>query len=67
MSKYYSTDITISVVEIKADSKDEADKIINEFLDKIAPVMKDKIRWEEADWSVDENTLDEVTGEWVAK
>jgi hypothetical protein len=67
MEKYYSTDISIPVIEIKANSAEEADELINKFLDIIAEVMSDKIRWEEADWEVQENTLDEATGVWITR
>ena len=62
--KYYSTDVTISIGEIVANSKEEADKLISEFVAKIIPLMADKIRWEEADWEVEENVLNEVAGIW---
>ena len=63
--KYYSTDITISIVSIKARSKKQAEKRMQTFIDKIAPIMDNKIRWDEADWTIEENILDEVKGEWV--
>jgi len=63
--KYYSTDLTISIVSIKARSKKQAEKRMQTFIDKIAPIMDDKIRWDEADWTIEENILDEVKGEWV--
>jgi len=66
MNKFYSTDLTLSIIEINANSKAEAEKVINDFLDLIAPILKDKIRWEEADFNISENILDENKGEWVA-
>jgi len=63
--KYYSTDLTISIVSIKARSKKQAEKRMQTFIDKIAPIMDNKIRWDEADWTIEENILDEVKGEWV--
>ena len=63
--KYYSTDLTISIVSIKARSKKQAEKRMQTFVDKIAPIMDNKIRWDEADWTIEENILDEVKGEWV--
>jgi hypothetical protein len=65
VQKYYSTDLSISIVEIKATSKQEAEAIMQEFIDKIAPIMDDKIRWHEADWEIEENVLDEKEGVWV--
>ena len=63
--KYYSTDLTISIVSIKARSKKQAEKRMQTFIDKIAPIMDDKIRWDEADWTIEENILNEEKGEWV--
>ena len=59
MNKYYSTgqDLTISMVEIVANSAEEAEAVMNRFIDKIAEVMKDEVRWDEADWSIQENTM----------
>jgi hypothetical protein len=63
--KYYSADLSISMVEIKARSKEEAEAIMQEFIDKIAPIMDDKIRWDEANWEIEENVLDKKEGVWV--
>ena len=70
--KYYSTgqDLTISIVEIKASSMEEAEAVLQRFIDKIGEVMKDEVRWDEADWTIEENTLNaegfwEVTDEGV--
>jgi hypothetical protein len=65
MPKYYSTDLTIPVVEIMAETKEQAEAIMNEFIDSISPVMELKIRWDEANWEIQENVLDETKGEWV--
>jgi len=62
--KYYSTDVTISIGEIVANSKEEADELISQFVAKIIPLMADRIRWEEADWEVEENVLNESKGVW---
>jgi hypothetical protein len=64
-NKYYSTDLSISIVEIKADSKEQAEAIMQEFIDKIAPIMDDKIRWDEANWEIEESVLDKKAGEWI--
>ncbi len=64
-SKYYSTDLSISIVEIKAESREQAEAIMQEFIDKIAPIMDDKVRWDEADWEIEENVLDKKAGEWI--
>ncbi len=70
--KYYSTgqDLTISMVDIKASSMEEAEAVMQRFIDQIAEVMKDEVRWDEADWTIEENTLNaegfwEVTDEGV--
>jgi hypothetical protein len=65
MPKYYSTDLTIPIVEIMAETVEQAEAIMNEFIDSIAPVMELKIRWDEANWEIQENVLDETKGEWV--
>ena len=62
--KYYSTDISISILDIKADSTEEADEIIQEFIRKIAPIMEEQIRWDEANWTIEENVLNEEKGVW---
>ena len=69
MNKYYSTgqDLTISITEIKADSLAEAEAVIQRFVDAIAKVMSDEVRWDEADWSIEENILDESEGVWRVK
>jgi hypothetical protein len=65
--KYYSTgkDLTISIVEIVANSMEEAEAVMQRFIDKIGEVMKDEVRWDEADWTIEENTLNEEGTEWV--
>jgi hypothetical protein len=65
VNKYYSTDLTIPIVEIMAETEEQAEAIMQEFIDSIAPVMELKIRWDEADWEIQENVLDETKGEWV--
>ena len=66
--KYYSTgrDLTISMAEIKASSMEEAEAVMQRFIDEIGKVMKDEVRWDEADWSIQENTMNaDGTGYWV--
>jgi hypothetical protein len=65
--KYYSTDLTIPIVEIMAETKEQAEAIMQNFIDEISPVMELKIRWDEADWTIQENILDEVEGVWVTQ
>lgn len=66
-NKYYSTgrDLTISMVEIKANSLEEAEEVMQRFIDAIGEIMSDEVRWDEADWSIEEHILDEAKGEWV--
>lgn len=73
--KYYSTgrDLTISMVDIKANSLAEAEAVMQRFIDEIAKVMDTEVRWDEADWSIQENTMNaektgwEVTDEYDYK
>lgn len=49
---------------------EEAEAVIQRFIDEIGKVMKDEVRWDEADWSIQENTMNaegtgyEVTDEY---
>jgi hypothetical protein len=71
--KYYSTgrDLTISITEIKASSMGEAEAVLQKFIDEIGKVMPEAVRWDEADWTIQENTMNaegtgyEVTDEGV--
>jgi hypothetical protein len=64
--KYYSTgkDLTISMVEIKANSMQEAEAVMQRFIDEIGKVMTDEVRWDEADWTIEENTMNEAGTGW---
>jgi hypothetical protein len=62
--KYYSADLSISIVEIKATTRKQAEAIMNEFIDRIGPVMADQICWDECNWTVEKNVLDEKEGVW---
>jgi len=66
MEKYYSTgkDLTISMVEIKANSMQEAEAVMQRFIDEIGKVMTDEDRWDEADWTIEENTMNEAGTGW---
>ena len=57
--KYYSTDLSISIVEIKAKNKKEAEAVMQKFIDKISPIM------DEADWTIQENVLKKAEGVWI--
>ena len=62
--KYYSVDLSISMVEVYGKDREEVEAIMNKFIDRIAPIMKDKVRWDEANWEIYENVLDEKEGVW---
>jgi hypothetical protein len=51
-------------VRIEAKSKEHAEAIMQEFIDKIAPIMDDKIHWDDSDWEIIENVYDPETGSW---
>lgn len=59
MKKHYSTHLSIPIVAIEADNAEQAEAIINKFLDKIAPIMEDVITWHDADWIITEVVDDE--------
>ena len=62
--KFYSADINIPIVEIYAKSAEEAEAILQRFIDKVALIMEDELRWDDADWVIQENI---ITGEsWVS-
>jgi len=65
--QFYSADITIPVLEIYAKSGKEAEEIIHAFIDKIALLMEDKLRWDDADWTIQFNTYNEDKGVWVTE
>jgi hypothetical protein len=54
MKSHYSTNLLINIREIVADSPEEAEAVIQAFIDLIAPIMEDKIRWDEVDWIITE-------------
>ena len=67
MSKYYCTGqaLTISMVDIKANSVEEAEAVMQRFIDEIGKVMTDEVRWDEADWSIEKNVFDNKEQVWV--
>jgi hypothetical protein len=64
LEPYYSCDLEIPIVRIEAKSKEHAEAIMQEFIDKIAEVMHEKIRWNDSDWEIQENVYDPETGNW---
>jgi hypothetical protein len=67
VSKYYCTgkDLTISIIDIKANSVKQAEAVMQRFIDEIGKVMTDEVRWDEADWSIEENVFDNKEQVWV--
>jgi hypothetical protein len=59
---FYSTNLAIPTMRIQANTKEEAEAIMQKFIDKIAPIMSDIISWDEVDWSIQENVSDKVEG-----
>ena len=43
---------------------EEAEAVLQKFIDKIGEVMKDEVRWDEADWTIEENTMNEAGTGW---
>jgi hypothetical protein len=64
LAPYYTADLTITITNIEATSKEQAEAIMHGFIDVIGLVMKDKIRWDECDWEVQENVYIPEYGEW---
>lgn len=62
--KYYSADLSISIVEIVAKSEKQAEAIMQKFIDEIAKVMDTVVRWDEANWEIEENVYLPELGEW---
>jgi hypothetical protein len=67
MDKYYSADLSISIVEIMAKSGKQAEAIMQKFIDEIAKVMDTVVRWDEANWEIEENVYLPELGEWHTK
>ena len=65
--KYYSVDLSISMVEVYGKNRKEVEAIMQEFIDKISPIMDDKVRWDEANWEIQENVLDKKKGVWYTR
>ena len=64
LQPYYSCDLSISIVRIEAKSPEQAEYLMQRFIDKIALVMDDKIHWDEANWEIEENVYLPELGEW---
>ncbi len=64
LQPYYSCDLEIPIVQIEATSKEHAEAIMQKFIDQIAPIMDDIIRWDNADWEIIENVYDPELGVW---
>jgi hypothetical protein len=67
LQPYYSCDLSIPIVNIEATSAEQAEAIMQKFIDEIAVVMDDKVRWHEADWEIQENVYDPTTKGWYTQ
>ena len=67
MNKYYSADLSISIVEIVAKNAKQAEATMQKFIDEIAKVMDTVVRWDEANWEIEENVYLPELGEWHTK
>lgn len=65
LQPYYSCDLEIPIVHIEATSREHAEAIMQTFIDKIAPIMDDIIRWDNADWDIVENVYVPELESWV--
>ena len=66
-NKFYWTDLSISVLEIEADSREQAEKVVQELINRFANSTENfpKIRWDNVDWEIKESVLNQETGVWV--
>jgi hypothetical protein len=55
------------MVEVYGKNRKEVEAIMQEFIDKISPIMDDKVRWDEANWEIQENVLDKRKGIWYTR
>ena len=67
LQPYYSCDLDIPVVRIDAKNREHAEYIMQRFIDKIAVIMDDKIHWDDANWTIEENVYLPELGEWHTK
>jgi hypothetical protein len=67
LEPYYSCDLSISIVNIDAKSQEQAEAIMQKFIDEISVVMDEQVRWHEANWEIAENVYDPTTGSWFEK
>jgi hypothetical protein len=67
LEPYYSCDLEIPIVRIEAKSKEHAEAIMQEFIDKIAEVMDDKVRWDDSDWEIQKNVYSPEDGVWYTE
>lgn len=67
LQTYYSCDLDIPIVRIEAKNPEHAEYIMQRFIDQIALVMTDKVHWNDANWSIEENVFLPELGEWHTK
>jgi hypothetical protein len=64
LSPFYATDLSITIGQIKADSAEHAEELMNEFIDRIGDVMADVLSWDECDWRIRESVYSKEEGAW---
>jgi hypothetical protein len=64
LSPFYATDLSITIGQIKADSAEHAEQLMNDFIDKIGDVMADVLSWDECDWRIRESVYNKKQGVW---
>lgn len=50
--KCYSVDFRIKIFTLEAVNEQHAMAIIHKWVDNIAPVMADKVQWDDVDWDI---------------
>jgi hypothetical protein len=67
LAPFYATDLSITIGQIKADSAEHAEELMNEFIDKIGDVMADVLSWDECDWRIRESVYSKEQGVWETR
>jgi hypothetical protein len=65
LQPYYSCDLSISIVNIDAKNRHHAEAVMQTFIDEIAKVMDNEVRWDEANWEIIENIYVPELQSWV--
>ena len=64
---YYSCDLAISIINIKAKNRHHAEAVMQTFIDEIAKIMDDELSWDDAQWEIEENIFIPEYQEWNTK